>query len=161
VKQLVLTKRNILWEFLVIHHSLTKDYRTVSWQAIRRYHKNVLEWDDIGYHYGIEKVNDHIEALIGRPTYQDGAHTRGYNHNTIGICIVGNWDKDQPTNRILTYAIKRVVVPILLTKPDPLEHVAKVVGHNYFNPAKSCPGQLFDMNDFRERIRKVLTDENS
>jgi hypothetical protein len=44
-------------EYIVIHHSLTPDNQTVSWNAIRRYHIDVNKWADIGYHYGIENIN--------------------------------------------------------------------------------------------------------
>lgn len=37
-------------EHIIIHHSLTKDSETVSWNAIRRFHVNENGWRAIGYH---------------------------------------------------------------------------------------------------------------
>lgn len=151
----------IEWDYIVIHHSLTKDYRTVSWQAIRRYHMDEYGWSDIGYHFGVERVNNHIEALIGRPIWKIGAHVKGHNHNTLGVCVVGNWDKDKPPQSILRYSIQRVVIPLLLTKADPMKYVDYVVGHNFFNSAKSCPGKFFDMDEYRDLTRKILQSDPS
>ena len=75
------------WSYIMLHHSLTKDGATVSWQAIRRWHmgligsgnKNSPDYNpylekpmkDIAYHFGIELVGSPIignkELLRTRP----------------------------------------------------------------------------------------------
>ena len=140
----MLTKR---WTHIMIHHSLTEDGRTVSWQAIRRYHIEEQKWMDIGYHFGIELVNDHYEVLVGRDLDHDGAHCVGMNTKAIGICLVGNFDAiTVPTaqwNRAAAF------VKSLMTELD--IPIANVVPHRNYAP-KSCPGNLFDMAKFREAI---------
>jgi hypothetical protein len=87
---------------IVIHHSLTDDSRSVSWEAIRKYHLQ-QGWHGIGYHYGIELVSDHYELFNGRKPDQIGAHCKegGMNGCSLGICLVGNYDHIRPPDQAL------------------------------------------------------------
>jgi hypothetical protein len=116
-------------EWIIIHHSLTKDGITQDWNAIRRYHmsfringnivteteferrlasneKSNFErpWSDIGYNAGIEQVGSAIIVLPGRPLDKQGAHTQGFNNNSVGICVIGNYDYEIPDNNHLRAA---------------------------------------------------------
>lgn len=68
---------------LVIHCS---DTDTGDADSIRRYHIDHNKWLDIGYHYVITR-----EGVIqpGRPEKFAGAHARGHNANSLGVCLVG------------------------------------------------------------------------
>jgi N-acetylmuramoyl-L-alanine amidase len=69
---------------IVIHHSASK--RDVTAREIREWHMR-KGWSDIGYHYVIE---GDAKVVRGRRPNVTGAHSRGFNRDSIGICIVGD-----------------------------------------------------------------------
>lgn len=73
-------------DHIIVHHSATPRGRDVDAKEIRRWH---LEegYSDIGYH-DIIRIDGTIEA--GRDRNQSGAHCKGFNAHSIGICIVGH-----------------------------------------------------------------------
>jgi len=137
-------------EKIVIHHSLTKDSGSVSWGAIRRYHEMKKNWIDIGYHFGIEKVNGTYEILMGRMMNQAGAHCRakGFNQFSLGICLVGNLDEKMTTGIWLgAFRLVHSLMDVFGLKPE------DVVGHREVaDDGRTCPGMLFDLDDFREKL---------
>lgn len=135
---------------IVIHHSLTADSSTVSWGAIRKYHINNNGFKEIGYHAGIELVGDYYEILIGRLENENGAHCpqSGMNRVGIGICCVGNFDVTLPPKEQWEKCLL-LCRSIMARYGIPRENV---LGHNELNPAKSCPGKLWDMNKFRKQL---------
>ena len=128
---------------IILHHSLTKDSGTVSWGAIRRYHLN-KGWANIGYHWGIEKINGHYEILLGRFEDEQGAHCKSHNQDSLGICFIGNFDLRPPTPKQFELGVN--LVKVLITKYGIKPNF--VFGHNHFS-SKTCPGKLFDIEKFR------------
>lgn len=132
------------WTHIMIHHSATPDGATFSWSAIRRFHKTDPQhrWADIGYHFGVERVGAEYEALVGRPLDRLGAHCPqgDMNKNAIGICVVGNYDIIEPSRLALGVLQDRLLRPLMRQFNIP---PANIVFHHTFNPAKSCPGELF------------------
>ncbi len=131
-------------KYIVLHHSLTKDSGTVSWQAIRRYHLS-KSWDDIGYHFGLELINNCYEILMGRMVDQHGAHCPGMNQRSLGIMFCGNFNHRQPESRLWTLGIK-LVRSLIHTYGIP---VKKVIGHHEYAEGRTCPGRMFDLAKFR------------
>lgn len=125
---------------IILHHSLTKDGKTVSWGAIRKYHMNTREWRDIGYHWGIELVGDEYKIFKGREESEEGAHCQGQNSNSIGICLVGNFDIAEPPREQLEKLYE--LIEDIFNRHGKLQ----IFGHNAYS-SKSCPGKLFPMNE--------------
>ena len=140
---------------VVLHHSLTKDSGTVSWDAIRRWHMGIhpdstLKYKDIGYHFGIELVGDHYEIFMGRMPLEPGAHCKqmGMNYKSIGICFIGNYDLAEPPGEMWQLGLN--LVSTLLQ----IFHITidDVKAHNEYASYKSCPGKLFDVDRFRQEL---------
>ncbi|MCT4566140.1 MAG: peptidoglycan recognition protein family protein [Maledivibacter sp.] len=136
---------------IIIHHSLTKDGKVVDFNAIKRYHIETNGWRDIGYHYVIENVNDQYKILKGRDEKAIGAHTKGENANSIGICLVGNFDVQLvPSNQL------EKLVELIKDIRNRYGNIP-VHGHCDFpNPdtgyRKSCPGKKFPWKDLEEKL---------
>lgn len=138
-------------DLIVLHHNGVPG-RDID--DIRRSHK-ARGFRGVGYHYVI------LESGIiqrGRPEHQTGAHCRGINHRSIGVCLIGDYSK-------------QVTVPdsqwmATLTKVAELQEAygigcMDVIGHRDVNtlglPAKYhtrklCPGRYFDMMEFRREL---------
>lgn len=64
-------------------------------EAIRRSHRNMPGWGDIGYHYVIDPAG---RVWEGRPISWQGAHVRDQNPGNIGICLLGNYELQRPND---------------------------------------------------------------
>ena len=72
---------------IVIHCSATRANRSYTVDDCRRDHRD-RGYADIGYHYYIARDG---EVHTGRPLSQVGAHARGFNKYSIGICYKVGW----------------------------------------------------------------------
>lgn len=141
---------------IILHHSLTKDSLTASWPVIRKYHVHTLGWSDIGYHAGIEEIRNTggYEIMIGRDYFETGAHCKQDKMNTkgFGFCFLGNFDIVTPAEAMLDRAAKYIASVCRLGNISP----DNIKGHRDYYSAKSCPGKLFDIDDFRNRVVEYL-----
>lgn len=74
-------------EEIIIHCSATDLDRFDNIESIRTWHIE-KGWSDIGYHYFISKDGT---LNFGRKIKTIGAHCRGHNKNSIGICLSGEF----------------------------------------------------------------------
>jgi hypothetical protein len=94
-------------------------------------------WSDIGYHAVIRRSG---LVEFGRPSVRVGAHVRGHNIDSLGICLVGGHGSsaDDRFGDHFTDGQRVMLVALLqglrLALPD-----ATIHGHNEF-AAKACPG---------------------
>ena len=75
---------------IIIHCSATKENHPFTLQALETSHRK-RGFNGIGYHYYIRQFG---EVINTRPLSRIGAHAKGYNRNSIGICYEGGLDKD-------------------------------------------------------------------
>lgn len=136
-------------EHIVIHCAATKPEMDVDAARIKRWHLK-KGWADIGYHFVIKR-NGVVEQ--GRDRDRDGnvleevgAHARGYNRSSIGICWCGGYGGED--NRTIEQQTSMETLVKLLHEiyPD-----AKILGHRDFaGVQKSCPS--FDVYEWLEEI---------
>ena|SRR4030042_4064601 len=138
-------------DHIIIHHSLTKDNQTVSWNAIRKYHVETNGWRDIGYHYGIELIGEHYETLVGRMQNEIGAHCKedSMNNRSLAICVLGNFDLVE-VPAVQFALLIRLVRSLQECFRIPKEFVKR---HTDYAPYKSCPGSKFQWSRFINSIK--------
>jgi N-acetylmuramoyl-L-alanine amidase len=123
---------------LIIHCSATPPSMDVGVYEIKKWHTDKKPrgngWSDIGYHWVIRRDGT-IED--GRDVNKIGAHTKGYNTGSLGLCLVGGvngvndadanfTDKQWHSLELMARGIKAMIPHITIH------------GHNeYAN--KSCP----------------------
>ena len=114
-------------KLLVVHCSDTDNKEVVSASDIHKMHLG-FGWDGIGYHKIILRSGK-IEN--GRPEYWLGAHVKGKNDISLGVCLIG---KDTFTKKQLRS------LEIVLKKWKMIYKKAKIIGHcDTGNTAKTCP----------------------
>lgn len=129
---------------IVIHAAATPPGMDVGVEEIRRWHVDERGWSDIGYHYVIRR-DGRFEA--GRPIERQGAHARGYNENSIGVCLVGGVDEDGNADCNYT-AFQWTQLAILIEGLMKAYPDAEVLGHRDLGSNKACP--VFDVKAWME-----------
>ena len=130
---------------IIIHCSATREGQQVSVDTIRDWHL-AKGWNDIGYHFYID-----LDGTInkGRDIDKIGAHCKGRNRNSIGICYCGGVEADGKTPKdTRTQEQKDSLLNVLKTLKA-MYPEAVIYSHSEF-AAKACPS--FDATEEYENI---------
>ena len=136
---------------IVVHHSATEKG---SVEAFRILHRVLFQWDDVGYHYVIGNGTFSRDGQIeeGRPSWAVGAHARGSNEDSIGICLVGDFSYREPTDaqfESLCLLATKLMEKYGLSPSD-------VILHNQVKTCDTvCPGDSFPVMHLRQRLKRA------
>lgn len=120
---------------IIIHCSDTPEGRYVNAAEIRRWHIQERGWSDIGYHFVI-LLDGTIER--GRPIDRIGAHCKGQNLHSIGICYVGGMTYDGKKSKDTRTPEQKTAMRQLVQELSRSHGPLTVHGHNEFSE-KDCP----------------------
>ena len=130
---------------IIIHCSATREGQHISVDTIKEWHL-AKGWNNIGYHFYID-----LDGTInkGRDIDKIGAHCKGHNRNSIGICYCGGVEADGKTPKdTRTQEQKDSLLHVLKTLKA-MYPEAVIYSHNEF-ANKACPS--FDATEEYENI---------
>lgn len=131
-------------------------------RAICRFHRDRRGFDDIGYNFVIDRYGTIFQGRAGgilRPVV--GAHASGFNHGSVGIALLGNFETHEvppaalaSLDRLLAWLFEwygidpYALTPHVSTGGDTTPHPAgtvlmlpAIVGHRQTATNTSCPGE--------------------
>jgi len=120
---------------IIIHCSSTPEGKDYTVEQIRQWHIQGNGWRDIGYHFVIYRDGSVHE---GRPITVVGAHCKGLNARSVGICYVGGCAADGKTPKDTRTPAQRAALVALVRKLRSQFPGTTVHGHNEF-ANKACP----------------------
>ncbi len=136
---------------IIIHCSATKPDMDIGVEEINKWHL-MRGWSGIGYHYVIRRDG---KLENGRDIEKNGAHVKGHNKGTIGICLVGGIDSRQnPENNFTDAQFKTLqeLIEGMVFEPY-VKGGAYIKGHNEFS-SKACPS--FNVQDWLKKVGLYL-----
>lgn len=164
-----------------VHHTASgNDYAKADVPGILRgmyrYHTKTLGWFDIGYNFLVDKWG---RAWVGRSGGANkrvrGAHTLGFNHASVGIAAIGNFESRTPPKALVDMVIRLAAWKLDHDGQPATGKVAlksqgsdrypsgkrvrlpRIDGHRDTNQT-ACPGQLLynQLPSIRKRTQKRI-----
>lgn len=133
---------------LVVHCSATLNKPSFDWKTIDQIHRQ-QGWLGIGYHFVI-KTDGTIQN--GRDLGAVGSHAKGFNHDSVGICLIGGVDKNNKPVDNFTEEQKKSLKELLDYLRWFYEDTVTVCGHRDLpNVKKDCP--CFDVKSWYRPIK--------
>ncbi|MET8857762.1 peptidoglycan recognition protein [Streptomyces sp. NPDC004579] len=148
-----------------VHHTASGNKYTCAQvpsviRSIYRYHVVSSGWRDIGYNFLVDKCGNIYEGRAGGVAKAvQGAHTRGFNTNSMGIAVIGTFGATKPTDAALKAIARLTAWKLGLYGANPRgKTYLKSAGGNLYRKGKNvrlnvisghrdgfateCPGRL-------------------
>ena len=119
---------------IIVHCSATAEGKDFTMADITRWHK-ARGWRTIGYHFVVYRDGSIHE---GRNLAEQGAHCKGQNAHSIGVCYIGGCAADGKTPKDTRTTAQRKALVELLRRLKAQFPKAAIHGHRDF-AAKACP----------------------
>ncbi|XP_055375390.1 peptidoglycan-recognition protein LB [Condylostylus longicornis] len=130
--------------YVIIHHSYipgaceTTDDCKKAMRSMQDFHQIDRGWNDIGYSFAIGGDGN---IYYGRGFNVVGAHAPKYNNKSVGICLIGDWRTELPSEKMLKAAQAIIKYGIENGHVDPNY---ELYGHRQVRNTE-CPGdRLFN-----------------
>ena len=95
-----------------VHHTVNaNDYSRDEVPGILRsiyaYHTKSRGWSDVGYNFLVDRFGRTWVGRAGGPSRPiRGAHTLGFNHTSVGVAVIGNYESAAAVDRIVTAIVR-------------------------------------------------------
>lgn len=155
----------IVWHTAAHYNPRTQDVFDTSKDDLYQWHVIENGWTDIGYHFLVRFSGEVVEC---RPLSKIGAHCRGINNKSVGICFSGSGDNMPLTKQQLESGLS-LTRRLQNKKAVP---ASCVIGHNEINTlieegkisnrfrtSKACPGAYVDMSKIRAKLSNQISVE--
>ena len=119
---------------IIVHCSATREGENFEVAEIRKWHL-ARGFNDIGYHFYIDLYG---EIHKGRDISKIGAHCKGHNRNSIGICYCGGVEADGKTPKDTRNTEQKEALLCVLRTLKAMYPNAVIHSHNDF-ANKACP----------------------
>ncbi len=129
-------------QYIVLHHSGASAEQTV--EQIHKFHLG-KGWLGIGYNALVDKNGI---VYWGRGIDYVGAHCKGYNEISVGICAIGNMDEN-----IMPDAQEKSIVKLIKEIKEYYPTIRKIVGHKELS-ATDCPGANYPLSEIIDLVSK-------
>lgn len=143
--------------YITVHHDgmspfLAKDQNSAAAriEIIRNGHRS-KGWGDIGYHYVVDRGG---RVWEGREQRWQGAHVKGCNEGNVGVCNLGNFDEQSPSDEQLE-ALERLLTCLMNKHSVP---VSRVRTHKEWpSAATACPGRALQREMVSMRASRLAS----
>ncbi|MFA5794814.1 MAG: peptidoglycan recognition family protein [Candidatus Brocadiia bacterium] len=144
---------NVQWKYIIIHHSATKNGSAKIFDRYHREEKGLAE--GLAYHFvignGTNSKDGQVETGARWDKQIPGVHCWDgkMNQQSIGICLVGDFDQKNPTEKQVS-ALLKLLKELCQKYNIPSGNI--VVHRDVDKGETNCPGKNFSLDTVKTRL---------